>query len=166
MTAKTAPTPAKGEETPDPIGEIIQEPIDTPIVIDGIDCRVKRLRTRGFLALMRVLLRGVGGGVSAIWTGPPGQVADRFVGTLGVAIPQAEEHWIAFCRRMVEAVDPKQQERVNDALDDPSLDETYAIITRLAEQEGPEIVRLGKAAKGWWEMNQEQMKEFLTTEEE
>lgn len=148
MTAETAPHQEEAEKTAD-ADVILPEP--TPIVVGDIKCEVRRLKTREFLALMKVLLRGVGSGLIGVFQEEDEQVMmGRLTGAILVAIPEAEDEFIEFVKKIVVAQDGRQQKKLSEYLDNPEIDEMMEIARVIIENEAQDFARLGKDARAWW----------------
>lgn len=155
MTAETAPTPPRGEhEDVDEYAEIAQEP--HRITVLGMPCSLKRLRTREFLKLMRIVTEGMGGRLALmsldVDKDDEAVMVGKLTGALVNALPYAEDAVIDFVGTMVEPDidDPKQYRLIKQELVNPDLDTMTAVIQGVVEQEASELVRLGKAFGNWW----------------
>ena len=148
MTAETATQPE------DDLAEILQTTTRT-LTIDGVVCKVRRLRNREFFALLRVLTKALGPGVAAIFARPAEDIPEAIAGALGIAIPEADEQWLIFCKQMVEPADQSEdaEKTVAMAWRNPELETTFEFVTILMEQEADNFVKLGKVAGLWWETN-------------
>jgi hypothetical protein len=143
MTAEPASQPTDSE---------VILPDTQSVTIQGIEAEVRRLRTREFLALMKVLLRGVGGDLIDIF-GEEDQekLQGRLVGAMLVAIPNATNEFVMFLQAVVVAKDQKQRKQLMDYLENPELSDLLDVARVIIEQEVDEFARLGKEARVWWE---------------
>lgn len=143
MTAETASQPTRDED--------VILPETQEIEIKGIRAEVRRLKTREFLALMKVLLRGIGGDLVTIFQETDEKkLQGKLVGALLVAIPEAEHEFMMFLQKVVVAVDQKERKALMGHLDNPEIGEMLEIARVIIEQEVDDFARLGKEAKAWW----------------
>lgn len=156
MTAETATSPTDDIESVDETAQIIQEPVPG-ITISGVECQTKRLKTREFLKLMRIITDGMGGRLAlmALSTDEEDEqlLAGQMLGALLNSIPYAEDAVIGFVQAMVEPVsdNPKDMKVVRSALENPEMEDLVAVITHIIDQEISELVSLGKAFGAWWQ---------------
>lgn len=143
MTAETAPTQSDSD--------VILPDSPEELVLNGIPAEVKRLRTREFLSLMKVLLRGVGGDLmDAFAETDEKRMQGRLTGLILVAIPNAEHEFIVFLQRVVQAKNEKQRAELFHYLENPDIDDLMTIARIVIEQEAQDFAKLGKDAKAWW----------------
>jgi hypothetical protein len=115
--------------------------------VEGIRCRVGRLRAREVLSLARV--------VAAIGTGVVDldlDLADeekakaQVAGMLMVALPYAQEETFQFFRDVVKAVNPDDQARLAMLMQNPDPLALLDVLERIVDAEGAGLLELvGKA---------------------
>lgn len=148
-----APEPEPVIEEAKPDTEVILPPPFTGRIMvtlgtgEIVECGVKRLRAREFLALLRVFTTGFGDGIAKITLA--GEDADemqgQILGMMLVAIPEAIEEFLDFMVQVVEPVegDPK---RLRKALVDPDVNMLLDVAEAIAIQEKDDLwALLGKA---------------------
>jgi hypothetical protein len=133
---------------------------DSITLESGFVVRVERLKTRGMFKLLKVVTRGGG----PILMQMPLDFDDQenfikqFLAVVVMAVPEAEDEAIEFIASMVtpEGYDPKaktkdakkQNEdlfaRLAEELDDPSILDTIAILTKIVTNEAGDIAAVGK----------------------
>ena len=115
--------------------------------IDGIPARVKRLKSREFLALLRVLTNGAGAHFGSMdLSGDAEEVGAKIAGLAIMAIPNAAEEFTDLLTLVVEAKDRARSGDLAKALQNPDIDVLIDVITIIAEQEKDDIASLvGKA---------------------
>jgi hypothetical protein len=133
----------------------VEKPVDleaivtTPgvIEVDGIPARVRRLKSKEFLGLIRVLTLGLGPNIQHVkLEGDKDEVTGQVIAMFMMAIPEAVEEFGQFMFKIVEPVDPKQAVQLARAMDNPEIDTLLDLITTVAEQEAPDFASLvGKA---------------------
>jgi hypothetical protein len=160
MTALTAPTPdtpevEEDEVQIDDVAEILAEPHTITVV--GVECELRRLRTREFLALTRVITGGLGARLGLLMESfdseaDPAEQAGQMAAILVNAIPEAPDQMIDFMRLMVtpKEGDPAAYRTVNEAMQNPDLDLMVEVITGIVDAEADNLVGLGKAFGHWW----------------
>lgn len=143
------------------IDALVAEP--THVVLEsGFKVRVERLRTRGLMALLRILTRGAADVLSELRLSPDESTEEftgKMIGALILAIPEAEDEVISFVNRMVIPEDLREGKRLskadliaNDALEhemrqqliDPEIDDLVTIISEIVRVEAPHVQALGK----------------------
>lgn len=141
MSDQIAPNASKDLDVIDP------DPTDT-IDVEGIQSRVRRLRSREFFALMRVLTAGLGQNLSNIKidTENPDQMTGDIVALFILAVPEATNEFADFCAIVVEAVDPKEQQDLYKRMENPDPGVLIDVLERIATQEKDDLFTLwGKA---------------------
>lgn len=123
-------------------------PVGGVVVVDGIDARVRRLKTREFLSLIRVLTTGMGPAIGKISLTPddPEKLQGELVGLFLVAVPNAIDEFAEFLLSIVEAVNPSDQPKLLKAMVNPEAEVLLDVLTVLAEQEKDDLSVL--AGKG------------------
>lgn len=144
-TIPAQPVPAE-ESKPD-IEVILATPTD--LQVEGIPAVVKRLKSREFFALLRVLTNGLGSSIHLfkLDTRNPSALQAEIVAMAVMAIPNAFDDFVDFVQHIVDAKDPKRTQDLKALLDNPEIDVILDVITVLAEQEKDDIVALGGKAK-------------------
>jgi hypothetical protein len=124
--------------TPAPAGEIL---------VDGIRARVKRLKSREFLGLVRVLTLGLGPNIGSFkLDGDEDEVKGQVVAMFIMAIPEAIDEFGQFLFTVVEPVDKTDGNALQKSMQNPEIDVLLDIITVIAEQEVDDFRSLvGKA---------------------
>jgi len=124
-------------------------PPESSVVVAGHECRVKRLKSREFLALVGIVTRGIGPGLANIrLTGD--EAAQQLAGLLVLAIPNAVDEFIGFLMKIVEPVDPTREKDVREALVNPELELLLDLAGVIALQEKDDLqVLVGKAQAIW-----------------
>ncbi len=163
MTAKTAtdPKPKTEDEasTPeadelegvDEVNEILRT--GTPMEIAGVQVEVKRIRTREFLKLTRILTVGFGGGLTEFdWSDDEAELQGQLMAAFINAMPLAENEVIHFLFAMLdtEGLTKKQLVTVRDEMENPEPETALALIEQIMENEIQEFARLGKQMVAWW----------------
>lgn len=122
-------------------------PEESEVVVDGVRCRVKRLRTREVLTIVRVLTRGIGPGVQDLdFTGPRDQVAQELAGALIVAVPESPDEFLQFVSDVVEPIDESNLKPFQEAIRNPELETLLEVAEAVAVQEADNLKSLmGKA---------------------
>jgi len=134
MGAKTNATkPAQ-----DPAGGLDTiAPSEGTITVDGMNCRVKRLRMRELMKLVRVLTAGLGEGLTRLdWSSTSDEeFGQQLFGMALVGIPEAEDEFVELVQALVEPADPRYSEQVHEALDNPEAAVVVDAIGVVIEQE-------------------------------
>lgn len=126
----------------------------------GLQVRIEPLKTRGMFKLMKIVTRGAG---PLIFQMPldfnnTEAFPQQLLTVLTMAIPEAESEAIEFIQAMVTPADFKEVthskaddqankelfERLAVELDDPTIDDTFTIISAIITNEAPHIQALGK----------------------
>lgn len=143
--AAVPPVPAEVDK-PD-IEVILATPTD--LQVEGIPAQVKRLKSREFFALLRVLTNGLGSSIHLfkLDTKNPSALQAEIVAMAVMAIPNAFDDFVDFVQHIVDAKDPKRTPDLKALLENPEIDVIIDVITVLAEQEKDDIVALGGKAK-------------------
>lgn len=144
------------------VDTIVSDPSEPITLENGSQVVVERLRTRQLMALLKILSRGFGDAVGALFVAMNEEGEDEFaiqlLGSMFVAIPEAEDETVEFIKRMVSPAglieDPRTKaekgsneearERLNATLDNPDLEDLFSIMERIIQVEGPHIGALGK----------------------
>lgn len=154
----TAPDPTHDavepdEETVADIDTIV--PDKPPLVIDGVQCRIRPMKTREFLALMKVLTSGLGGALAQVRIDLTSQetVARDMAALLMLAIPNATEEFMVFLTAVCEPVsdDPKVKAQVARYFhDDPDLDVMMVVFEYVIEANKDDLPALAGKAQAMW----------------
>lgn len=122
-------------------------------VVGTFEVRVRRLKTREFLALMKVLTSGLGGGLAQVRIdfSTPEHTANDFAALMLLAVPNAVEEFAVFLATVVEPVNPDERAAVARYLhDNPELDEMLSIFEAIAVQEREDLSMLAGKAQAMW----------------
>lgn len=128
-------------------------PDEIRVTVDGVDCRVKRLKTREFLSLMRVLTAGLGPGLGAVSIDfTDSESASRDLAALMLlAVPNALPEFTVFLAGVVEPVDGEQAGKVARYLhDNPDLDVMLVVFEAIATQEKDDLSALVGKVQAMW----------------
>lgn len=123
------------------------------VTIEGVTCNVRRLRTREFLALMKVLTRGLGSGLSEVRLDfSDGDAVARDLSALMLlAIPNAFGEFCLFLTTIVEPTDETKRGVIVQYLNDnPDLDVLLAVFEKVAVQEKDDLSALAGKAQAMW----------------
>lgn len=138
MTAK--------ESKPD-MQEII--PVAGEMQLGGFTCTVKRLKTREFFSLLRVITGGLGPAIQNFNFSADQSESDmgaQAIAMATMAIPNALDEFVFFLRDIVEPVGEYDAKAFAEALDNPEIDETMEVIAMIVAQEAGDFRTLvGKA---------------------
>lgn len=137
VTKETPKTPDLEAILPDP----------TAYEVEGIPANVKRLKSREFLALLRVITNGAGAHMGSFdFSGDSDEVSGKLVGLAIVAIPNAAEEFTDLLQLVVEPKNRSDANALSKALQNPDIDVLLDVITIIAEQEKDDLTELvGKA---------------------
>lgn len=133
---------------------------DTITLESGLVVRVEHLKTRGMFKLLKIITRGGG----PILMQMPLDFSDteafvqQFLAVTLMAVPEAEQEAVEFIRAMITPAElvenPKTKaekqknedliERLVSETDDPEIGDTFEIITKIVQNEAPNIAALGK----------------------
>lgn len=140
----------KQEQKPD-IDAIVPETMT--VMVDGVECRVNRLKTREFLSLIRVLTAGLGPGLNEVELDfTDGETVARDLSALMIlAVPNATAEFTVFLTSVVEPVDGSKQGQVGKYLyDNPDLDVMIDVFEAIAVQEKDDLAALAGKLRGVW----------------
>lgn len=131
-----------------------------PITLtNGLTIEVNRLKTRETMKLLKIITRGAGYALTTLdLSGESEDFAQSLILSIALAIPEAEDETIDFVRALVAPVglvkNPKSkaEKEVNEgiftqleeALENPELDDLIEILTAVVQAEAPHIQALGK----------------------
>lgn len=121
------------------------------IDVEGIPAKVKRLRSREFFALIKVLVRGIGPGISEIKldTENREQLEADMIALFTLALPNAIEEMSEFLFAVVEPVNAEDQGELNKRMVNPDPEVTMDILGLLVTQERDDLKRLWGKAQAW-----------------
>lgn len=147
-----APVEASAEpEKKDDLEAILPTPFQ--VKVDGMNCRVRRLKTREFLALVQVLTSGLGpalGNVKLDFSDDE-TIARDLSALMLLAIPNAVDEFVFFLTSVVEPVQDADRGKVATYLqDNPDLDVMMEIFEGIAVQEKDDLVVLAGKAQAMW----------------
>lgn len=123
-------------------------PSEGTFVVDGITARVKRLKSKEFLGLIRVLTLGLGPSIGQFDLSGKDEeeVQGKVIAMFIMAIPEAIDEFGEFLFSVVEPVDKSQDGQLHLAMKNPDMDVLLEVITVIAEQEADDFASLvGKA---------------------
>ena len=142
--AASKATEAKAE-TPD-LEEIL--PSEEELTIEGMPVVVKRLKSREFFALLKIITNGLGQNISqfSLSMDDEEEMKSTVVAMAVLAIPNALEEFVDFMREIVAAKHVIDQHKVYAALENPEIEDSINVITVIIAQEAGDFVSLvGKA---------------------
>lgn len=123
------------------------------VTVNGVPCIVRRLKTREFLALLRVLTAGLGpalGEISIDFTDKE-TVGRDLSALMLLAVPNAADEFAEFLMAIVDAKDPAQSRETALYLkDNPELDVLLEVFEKVAEQEKEDLAALGGKTQAMW----------------
>jgi len=122
-------------------------PVEGIVEVEGIKARVRRLKTREFLTLLRVITTGMGPAISQVKFTPddPEALQGELLGLFLVAAPNAIDEFGEFLFSIVEPVSKKDQVALSKALVNPEAGVLIDVLTVVAEQEKDDLsVLVGK----------------------
>ncbi len=138
MTARTVRKPDIDVIVPD---------VET-ISVAGIECRVRRLRSREFLTLLKVITKGLGPAIQSVKLSPddPEELQGQLIGLFLLAVPNAIDEFAEFMFSIVEPVKSSDQPALTREMVNPDLEVLLDVLARIAEQEAGDLTVLsGKA---------------------
>jgi hypothetical protein len=150
------PEEEKAEVVPEPPADL--EPIlPTPTKLDvaGIECNVRRLKTRELLLFMRVISNGFGPGIVNIRLNLADreEAASQMLAMLLISVPNAVEEFLVFVQNVVEPVDPKRRRDLNRELENPEIEVLLEVAERVVLSEKDDLTSLlGKGQAMWSRM--------------
>jgi hypothetical protein len=117
------------------------------LLVEGIPAVVKRLKSKEFLSLIRVLTVGLGAGIGDIdLSGNEEEVKNKMTGLFILAIPEAVEEFGAFLFSVVDAKNPHERNDLRKAMDNPEIEVMLDVLTLVILQEKDDFASLvGKA---------------------
>jgi hypothetical protein len=120
-------------------------------IAPGLLAEVRRLKSREFLLLMRVITRGLGGGISQVrLTGSdPEEMQQELLTLLMLAVPEAIEEFGDFLLAIVEPVTEAERAKVKQAAMNPDPDKLLDVLGVLVEQEKDDLSALVGKARAW-----------------
>jgi hypothetical protein len=146
MTATTAEK-RKREELPDL--EVILPPPGT-CVLDGMECRVKPLKTREFFAVMGIITTGLGGGALQDMSAENAdELRGEIVGAVLVALPVAVEPFLALVKDITEPVRKEDAVALRQYLDNPAPEDLLVVIDCVIDNEKDNVWSLVGKAKAY-----------------
>jgi hypothetical protein len=123
------------------------------VTIAGVPCRIRRLKTREFLALVNVLTSGLGASlqeVSIDFTDEE-SIGSDLSALMLLAIPNAVDEFAMFLRAVVEPKDEKDAAKVATYLiDNPDVDDLLLIFEAIVTQEKDDLAVLAGKAQAMW----------------
>lgn len=133
--------------------EIIEAPPSGQFDLNGIPARVRRMKTREFLSLMRVLSAGLGPALGTIRMdfSSPETVARDMAALMVLALPNATEELALFLATIVEPVREADRKGLVAYLhDNPELEDLLEVFERVAVQEKDDLASLAGKAQAMW----------------
>lgn len=161
MTAETAEV-AVEEEVKKPDLEVILG-VPGELTIAGIDCYVKRIKTREFFELMGVITTGMGGNIAQLGfdTDNQQEFGAQLVAALFVSLPNAVDPFLRLVRNIVKPQDDQDARELREILENPELEDMMAIADCVIAQEQDslwELVGKARAYAGRWKTTVSQSK--------
>lgn len=146
--------PTEPDDTADDLGALLAEP--DPMTIAGVPCQVRRIKTREFLALVRVLMDGLGPGAFGLMDGmreatDSTDLAERMTAAFMLAAPRAPDAVVNLVRALVEPTlstrrRPESMLAFEREMSDPDIDVVLDVVEHVVHQEGEALWSLlGKA---------------------
>lgn len=132
-TADPVPAPVVDLEA------IIAEP--GPLTIAGIECTVRRIRTREALALLRLVAPALSE-LQSVALDDVAQATKVLGGALLAAAANWPDEFLAFVQTIVDPVDPDRRNALLVELSNPDLDALLGVADTLVAQEAADIVGL------------------------
>lgn len=123
-------------------------PDPTEFEVEGIPAVVRRLKSREFLHLMRVLTTGLGSGIRDIdlHLDDEDELKADIVALFMLAVPNAIDDFGLLMLSIVDAKDKKQQGDLQKVMQNPEVEVLLDVLTIVAEQEKDDLAHLlGKA---------------------
>lgn len=118
-------------------------PNEGKLDVEGIDCIVRRLKSREFLQLVRVLTTGLGPSISQInLAGDQEELQGQLIGMILMAIPEAADEFGDFVFSIVEPVNRADKNELREKLQNPELDVLIDVLTIVVVQEAPDFQSL------------------------
>lgn len=148
---KTATPDLDKTDAPDDLSAIV--PDEVRVDVNGISCTVKRLKTREFFSLLRVLTSGLGGSIGNVQlsVGDEEAMAGELITLAMIAIPNAMPEFQVFLADVVKPVDPEKNAEVARYLhDNPEIEEMIDIFEAVAEQEKEDLASLVGKVRAMW----------------
>lgn len=154
MTAeKKKPTPTEDESVPEDIERLDPNPRDVTLST-GTEVSIKPMRMREFFKLLRIITRGgaeILGNMRLSLNMPEDEFVAQFLALLFFAIPEAEDETEEFLAAMVEPkaltgnkkADEAERTRLEAELDNPELEDAFAIIEAIVRNEAKDLQALG-----------------------
>lgn len=145
-------TPTVAEATDEDLGTILPEP--TTLTIDGIPAQVRRLKSREFLTLMRVITAGLGSGIRDIRldVNDAEALQSDMMAILFIAVPNSIEDFGQFLSMIVEpreANNKDQANRLDRIMANPEPDVLIDVLGIMVLQEKDDMVALAGKARAW-----------------
>jgi hypothetical protein len=119
-------------------------PEERLITVGGVECRVRRVRTRELMLFVRVVTSGGAYGLQKVDFKDKGQIGALIL----MAIPEAHEEFLELLRALVVPTDsgfgPTHEGYVQftEAMENPPVDTTFEVAEVLVEQESGTFVAL------------------------
>jgi hypothetical protein len=152
MTAesrKTSKAAVEEVEVPEKDFEEILPP-NGQLVIDGVTCDIRPLKSREFFMLMSILTGAFGTGITSLdmFQGDDSdEMAAGLAGAFLTALPHQYDRFLALCSAMVVPIGTKEeQSRVVEVMENPDTEILLEIVDQVIEREKDNIWTLvGKA---------------------
>lgn len=115
-----------------------------------IRCRMLPLRTREFFGLVRVITTAYGENLANLfaldWSSPEA-AGGAIIAVVTVAIPMATDQFLEWLRSILEPTDPTEEMALNEALDNPLVENLFGLVQALMVAEWVNLSDvLGKVA--------------------
>lgn len=120
-------------------------PFQPPLDVEGIACRVRRMRTREALGLARIFGSGIGAGIMDLveFEGKDDdEIAGQILALLLMVVPSAEEETVAFVSSIVVPVNDADAGRLRDVMNNPAVPTLLSVLGHVIDQEGEEFITI------------------------
>lgn len=126
----------------------IEKPVDIEAIlpnggkvdVEGIPCTVRRLKSREFLQLVRVLTAGLGPAVTQFdLSGDEGELQGKMLAMILMAIPEAADEFGDFVFSIVDPVDKADKNDLREKLKNPEIDVLLDVLTLVTIQEAADF---------------------------
>lgn len=115
-------------------------PVTGKLEVEGIPCKIRRLKSREFLQLVRVLTTGLGSSMQDFdLTGDESEVQGKMLALMLMAIPEAHEEFGDFVFSVVDPENKSDSAELRKALDNPEIEVLVDVLTIVAAQEAPDF---------------------------
>ena len=152
QTKKTAEKPQPEPEHVPDLEAIVPEPGE--LEVEGVPAQVKRLKAFEFLALMRCITRGLGGGLASVRidTSDSDAMQQDIAALMFAAIPNAIGEFGQFLFAIVEPRDTAtedQKKALQKVMRDPEIETLMDVLGVMILQEKDDLAVLAGKAQAW-----------------